>query len=150
LIFLLIVAFINQRHVFRIIAFIKANKPYEAYMEMDLTRFWITAVVAAGHLVLRRGWKNATLPFWLSLAKGKDDTTERQKHAQKATDNSFQLIWFTFAVAYGFSVIKGSKCHHHWIGGNQTDYEGLYVGLPFHDNPEIFMYCLINHGYHFA
>ena len=63
--------------------------------------------------------------------------------------SSFQLAWFVFILAYGYSVIKDTPIHHFWIGGAQTDHKGLYEGMPFHDDPEMFMYCLISHSYHF-
>lgn len=57
-------------------------------------------------------------------------------------------MWFVFIVFYGYQAIKGSPIHHWWIGGAETDWKGLYEDLPFHDDPGIFLYCLINHSYH--
>ena len=73
----------------------------------------------------------------------------RAKYGNKAMENSIGMVYFIFIVAYGYSVLQDTPCHHFWIGGSQTDWKGLYEGLPFHDDPEIFLYCLINHAYHF-
>ena len=80
MVFLVIIGIINQRYVLRIIPYVRDNKPYENFTVKDFSSFWITVVAAGVQVVLRRVWKTLTLPFWVSIAKGKDDPDERAKH----------------------------------------------------------------------
>lgn len=109
----------------------------------------MTAVGSAVLMALQHLYETFTKDFWLRIARKQHDPVLKAKYAKKALRSSFQLAWYVFIVAYGFGVIKDTPCHHFWIGGAQNDQKGLYEGMPFHDDPEIFMYCLISHSYHF-
>jgi len=85
----------------------------------------------------------------LSIARKQHDPILKQKYGKKALRSSFQVGWYIFIIGYGYSVIKDGPIDHFWIGGAQTDSSGLYVGLPFQDDPGLFTYCLISHSYHF-
>lgn len=147
--FLLIIGAVNSSYILQIIPYTKENKPYDDFTIKDYSTFWVTAVGTAVLMALQHMYETFTKDFWHRVARKPHDPVLRAKYAKKALKSSFALAWYVFIVAYGYSVIKDSPCHHFWIGGAQTDSSALYLGMPFHDDPEIFMYCLISHSYHF-
>ena len=147
---LLIIGTINSRYILRIIPYTKENKPYDDFTIKDHTSFWITCVTTAMILIVRTVWKKISWSFWMKHAKRQDCEELKVKCAKKAVEYSYQTVWYTFISIYGYYVIKDTPCHHYWAGGTEKNWDGLYVGLPFHDDPALFLYCLISHGEHLA
>ena len=75
--------------MFRIIAYVQENKPFDNFTIKDFSSFKVTLLAATVQFVLRRIWLALTLSFWVSVAKGKENPEAQQKYGQKICDNTF-------------------------------------------------------------
>lgn len=67
--FLVIIGVINSRYILRIIPYTKEHKPYDDFKIKDLSNFWVTALCALVHVLVKTTYEKLSLPFWVKYAK---------------------------------------------------------------------------------
>lgn len=89
-------------------------------------------------------------PFFLPLMKGDDDQT-REKYAKKCSEQVYFILYFTFASAYGWWVLKDSEFLYPILGGPSGG--GLHrmneVSVFASHEKRLYDYFMITWGFHF-